>query len=127
MSSVPHELRLSMLDLATLLYHVHRGAQLETVGFEDCERTLQQLTEELAPKKRLVSRGALESALWSANLMDEAGSFWSPIGESFDRFVRRLLREATPDERLEFERFYNQIRVRKSSSQSESSTQENEP
>lgn len=112
-------LRISLLDMATLLYHVHRGAQHSEVGFEDCERTLRELTEELAPKRTVVELSALESALWSANLMDEVGEFWSPSGERFEKFVSRILQYASEDERLEFNRIYNFIREKKQSSQGE--------
>jgi hypothetical protein len=118
-------LRVSFLDLAILLFHVHRGAQLEEVGFEDCDRTLKELTKELAPKRVLVNKSALESALWSANLMDEIGEFWSPSGESFDAFVRRLLHYASPEERLEFDRMYNFIREKRASSQGEAERKKN--
>lgn len=103
--------RIALIDLVTLLYNVHRGAQdEEQVGFEDCERTLQQLTKDLSPVRARVDRSALESGLWSCNLMDEVGEFWSPKDESFDRFLNRVLRYASPQERLEFDKFFNLIR-----------------
>ena len=102
--------KISLLDLATLLYHVHRGAQMDEVGFEDCERTLQQLTRELSPVRARIAPGSLESALWSCNLMDEVDEWWSPTGESFESFVARLLRYATKEQRYEFDKFYNSLK-----------------
>jgi hypothetical protein len=108
------QLRISLLDLAVVLYHVHLGAQQkEIIGFEDAGRTLKQLTEELAPSRILVSLSALESALWSANLCDEEGLFWSPTDEGFESFLARLLRFASDDAKLEFDRIYNRIDLRK--------------
>lgn len=109
----PLSLRISLLDLSTLLYHVHLGAQKkETVGFEDAGRTLKQLTDELAPSKVLIPLDSIESALWSANLLSEQGQFWSPHGETFDDFIKRLLRFATHDAKLEFDKFYCRIKTR---------------
>jgi len=106
------DFRITLLDAATLLYHIHTGSThfREHVGYEDCERTLKQLTAVLAPKRVVVPKDALESALWSCNLMDEIGEWWAPDGSSFDGFMNRLLRYARPDERIEYDRMYSFIR-----------------
>ncbi len=103
-------LRISLLDVATILYHVHRGSQLdELVGFEDCERTLDQLTSELSRKTRVrVSKEALEAALWSCNLMHEVGMWWSPQGETFPDFLKRVTERS--GSALEFNPIYNQLK-----------------
>jgi hypothetical protein len=114
-TGLPLSLRISLLDIATLLYHVHLGAQnKETIGFEDANRSLKQLTDELAPTRIQVDLDLVESALWSANLCDEEGLFWSPHDEDFESFIRRLLRFATQDSKLEFDRFYNHLKARRS-------------
>lgn len=77
----------------------------DKVGFEDCDRTLLMLSKLLTRNSITVRREHLESALWSCNLMDEAGEFWSPRGESFDEFVNRLLLPYQG----EFDKFYNLI------------------
>ena len=107
--------RLSLLEVATLLYHLHRGAQLvDKVGFEDCNQTLEQLTRKLAPTRVFVSHEALESALWSCNLMDEAGEWWSLDGKTFDQFVAHMLERATiTEERHEFDKFYNSLKKKR--------------
>jgi hypothetical protein len=95
--------RIDALSLMTLLYHVHRGAALSTVGFEDSTQTIQKLTFNL--NQRLIVRiSDLESALWSANLMQEQGKWWHPTGRSFDEF----LRDALPGAR--FDKDYNFIK-----------------
>lgn len=112
MSAVPPvTFRLNPLDIMVLLYNVHRGAQFEDhVGFEDADRTLHQLTTDLTDGRIKVPQGALESALWSCNLMDEVDEFWSPTDESFDEFVSRMLKYFSHDQQLEFDKFFNQLR-----------------
>lgn len=82
----------------------------DVVGFEDCERTLPELTEELSQARALVNKNAFESALWSCNLMDEAGEWWSPRGESFDQFLARVLRYMSKEDKYTFNKTYNQLR-----------------
>lgn len=91
-----------LLDLAILLLHVHRGAKDKRVGFEDARETLDSLTQRLN-KRVLVDPTLIESALWSANLLDELGEFEHPKGMSFDEFARKL---CAPDS---FNRSYNVI------------------
>lgn len=92
----------SLFNLAILLYHVHRGAEEESVGFEDAQETLDTLTRKLS-KTVFVEPAVLESALWSANLMEEAGEWWHPRGLTFDEWVREVL----PG--VKFNRIYNVI------------------
>lgn len=101
--------RISLLDAVVLLYHVHRGAQHPEVGFEDADKTLKQLTKSLAQFRYTITESSLESALWSCNLMDEVGEFWSPQGLSFKDWTNRLLSEQGAD----FDHFYNVIDERK--------------
>jgi len=100
--------RISLLDAVVLLYHVHRGAKTEGVGFEDCDRTLEYLTRSLAQFKYTVSQSALESALWSCNLMDEQGEFWCPEGKSFDDWIKNF----TVND-YKYDKFYNVMEERK--------------
>lgn len=76
------------LDLAILLYHVHRGAQHNEVGFEDAQESLESLTKALN-KEISIPLQNLESALWSANLLDENNEFWHPEGLTFDEWVKK--------------------------------------
>ncbi len=109
-SDRPSRVSVNMLDLVSLLYHVHKGATHPRVGFEDCERTLKKLTEELSPRRIQVPLAAIESALWSCNLMDEQQEWWSPQSETFERFSTRLLDEADSETKFRFNRIYNTIR-----------------
>jgi hypothetical protein len=79
----------SLLDLSTLLFHLHFGARNERVGFEDAERTLAQVSAKLSHKVR-VEKAVLESALWSSNLCDEIGKFVHPQGISFDEWMKQM-------------------------------------
>ena len=93
----------SLLSLAILLYHVHRGAQHDQVGFEDAQETLDTLTRKLS-RRVPVDPAVLESALWSANLMDEQGQWWHPRGLTFEQFVKGML----PG--MKFDRTYNTLK-----------------
>lgn len=107
--------RVNLIDLATLLANMHRGAQLkEEVGFEDCERTLVQLTKDLSPTRATIDQSSMESALWSSNLLNEIGEFWSPTDETFEQFLNRMLRYAPrdPGQSFEFDKYYNLLRKR---------------
>lgn len=97
----------SLLQIAVLLYHVHRGAQDDQVGFEDAQESLNSLTLKLN-KTVMCDPALLESALWSANLMDEQGKWWHPQGTTFDEFCVRLL-----GHKAKFNRTYNVIETEK--------------
>lgn len=99
--------KVKLLDSAILLYHVHRGAQHPKVGFEDTNRSLDQLTHALG-KPAWIEKPVVESALWSANLLDEQNQFWHPKGLNFTQFVQTLL---GPGEA--FDLFYNTIQGKK--------------
>lgn len=92
-----------LLDVAVLLWHIHRGAQDDAIGFEDAGQTVETITNRLN-KQIMIDPALLESGLWSCNLADEQGKFWHPRAWTFDQYVARLL---GPGER--FNRFYNLI------------------
>lgn len=94
-----------LLDVVTLLYNVHRGAQTDEVGFEDAMNTLEAVTRRLN-KKTLVDPQVLESCLWSCNLLNERGQFWHPRGYTFDQFLKDILQGD------EFDKDYNLIKKR---------------
>lgn len=93
MARVPNHAKnkvpISVLDLAVLLFYVHRGAADNEVGFVDARESLETLTRELN-KALYVDPTMLESAIWSSNIMDEQGKFWHPEGLTFDEWVRRI-------------------------------------
>jgi hypothetical protein len=96
-------LSISTLDAAILLYHLTRGAQIKEIGFEDIDHTMEELQDRLSGEI-LVPVAAVESCLWSANLMNEVGAYWHPTNKSFDEFVANLV---GPNKK--FHRIYNLI------------------
>jgi hypothetical protein len=102
--------RVNFTDLAVLLALAVKGANHPRVGFEDAEIPLDKLTKILNSHSVKLKQETLESLLWSANLMDEEGQFWSAKkGESFTVFTRRLLTEAGKKDHY-FDARYNLIR-----------------
>ena len=85
----PH-MKVSLADITVLLFHVTKGAVTSSVGFEDANRTLNDIVRVLN-KQVYIDKGLVESSLWSCNLMSEEGQFWHPAGKSFDEFVKDLL------------------------------------
>jgi hypothetical protein len=83
---LPKFVSLSEETVEVLLDHVSRGAAHPQVGFEDAAMTKKQLHNALIG--RAVRLEALESALWSCNLLDELGQFRHTIG--FREFVATL-------------------------------------
>lgn len=77
-------------DVVTLLYHVQAGAAHPEVGFEDAQHSISMLMQKLG-KRVLLDPAAIESALWSCNLLNERGEFKDYQGRDFDRFVKDLL------------------------------------
>jgi hypothetical protein len=91
------------LDLAILLYHVWRGSQEPEIGHADAKESLTTLTNQLN-RKVYLDPALIESALWSANMLDEDGKFWHPHGLTFDEWVRNML-----GSRKEYNRNYGTI------------------
>lgn len=102
-----HTLRL--VDLAILIANVYRGAQLSKVGFEDAERTIDDIIQDLEGRRGMrIKRDVIESALWSCNLQDEIGKFWHPKNRSFEEFKKDILTR-----RQSFDPTYNFIKEKK--------------
>lgn len=93
---------ISTSDLTTLIHNVRVGESIEDVGFEDASTTMERLLYWLN-KKVWVPPNVLESALWSANLLNERGEFWDSKGRDFNTFVRDICGKA------KFNLFYNTI------------------
>lgn len=94
--------RPTILDLTVMLYNVFKAADHRQVGFEDANRTLQDLitafSAEISADTEL-----LESAMWSCNLLDEKDEFWHPLNHSFKEFAGKFEGQAN----VEFDRKYN--------------------
>jgi hypothetical protein len=93
------KLPVKLFDLAILILMVHKGSQEERVGFEDCSETLESLTRKLDVLVN-VEQSSLESALWSANIMNDIGKFWHPEGLSFDEFTKSVAGKHKFDKRF---------------------------
>lgn len=93
---------IKVVDLAILLHHVYQAAKDPGIGFEDADETIETLTGKVN-QEFLIDLSLLESALWSCNLMNEAGKFWHPRGLDFKQFVKYLF----PGER--FNTVFNMI------------------
>jgi hypothetical protein len=98
------KIHLSESNKLILLDNIARGAEHVNVGFEDAARTRGQL-EGLIISGRALDMEVLESALWSANLLNEEGSFYHPAGLTFDQFVEEIL-----PTNMTFDRFFNLIK-----------------
>lgn len=100
--SRPLRIKVSILNLAVLLYNIHKGAAHDKVGFVDADNTLNSLTRSLEGQISVPTTD-LESALWSCNLMCENEEFWHPRDETFNQFVKSVLKG------LRFDKKYNII------------------
>ena len=112
-------LSISLLDLAIIMFNLQQAVLVDEVGFQDCDRTLTQLKEELLPKRVAIPFKSAESAIWASNMLNELKRWWTPIvepqgqKENFDKFIIRVLRYATKDQCLVFDADYNQIKRRR--------------
>jgi hypothetical protein len=91
---------ISINDLIVLVHNVVTAEQNKHVGFEHHGRTLKDMLKVLNRRAR-IRVSDLESALWSANLLDEQGKFWHMYGKTFEEWVKELNKEGV------FEREYN--------------------
>jgi hypothetical protein len=98
----PKRKPLKLFELAIIMMNVHLGAKDPEVGFEDADRTLEQLILSL---NRIVpvDIALLESGLWSCNLLNERQRFWHPEGKSFDEFLSQLMGSD------KFNKYYNLV------------------
>lgn len=103
---------LSMFDGMVLLLNVAKGAKHPLVGFEDTDNSEQQLRALIGQGRSIsLEKSALESALWSCNLLDEHEAFEHPDGKSFDDYLNLILEPRGRGER--FDKTYNLILPRK--------------
>ena len=99
-----HPVRLR--DVVTLLHNLMAGALDEDVGHEDADKTIDDIVSPLN-RKTPVTLAAIESCLWSCNMLDEKQKFWDSNGRTFDQFVKDVL---SP---YKFDKIYNTIEKRK--------------
>ena len=83
-------LLVSLRELAVLLYHLHRGAQDQYVGYEGMAHTLERVSNYLN-RKVMVPQDAVESCLWSCNMLREKGEWRDIKDRTWEQFVRDLV------------------------------------
>ena len=82
-------INITALDAAILLTHVIKGMADKDVGFEDADKTYEQIRYSLN-RDFMLNVDVVESALWSCNLLNERDSFSHPEGLTFDEFVNKM-------------------------------------
>lgn len=97
--------KLTAEQVAVLLDCVSRGAAHPHVGFCDQDFTIDQVKAGLS--KLVVRAEILESALWSANMLDEIGRFSPQYTLTFDEFLSSVL-----PSKFIYDKFFNLIGVR---------------
>lgn len=96
------------LDVVTLLYNCLEASRLNDIGYQDAELFLSDILLELDKSGLRVNQKALESVLWSCNMMSEVGLFWDTKNRNFDTFIKELLaRKHKP--KYTFNKDYNWI------------------
>lgn len=93
------------------MWHVYLAANDPEIGHNDADHDLKTLISVLKPKiPSRIKTEAVESALYSCNLMDEAGKFWHPEGKTFDRFIKDMAINSR--QHAYYNRFYNYFEER---------------
>lgn len=103
----PNMILLNVEQLAVLLYNVRKAMADPKIGFEDGERTIEGLCSQIN-KTVYIYRDAIESALWSSNMLHEGGKFWHPKGLTFNQFSKQVC----PKE-MQFNKIYNLFEFKK--------------
>lgn len=81
-------LYISVLDIVVLLYNVYRASK-NSIGYNDADKTLAQLTSELKGHMK-VRVDTLEKLLYASNMLDEQKKFWHYRDTTFDSFLKRV-------------------------------------
>lgn len=98
-----NKIELSLFDILVLLDNIYLGAKDKYIGFEDADRTMDELIRELN-KRIAIPQPLVESALWSCNLLDEKGKFSHKKGLTFNQFLSRIIKKGK-----KFNKDYNVI------------------
>lgn len=104
---VPRKFSIDLIDLALLIYHSYVAAEHPKIGNNHAYATLEGLVRGQLNKSTLITRDALEAALYNANMLQEEGLFMHPHFDSFDALVKDLLHSRNTG--LKFDKFYNRI------------------
>jgi len=106
------EISLSHLQFAILVANFLLAVKSSDIGYENTKKTLAEFSDDLERKIRKIKISVedLEDLLCAVNQRAEAGSFWSPTGETFDEYLRKLFWYSRLDgEQLMLDRDYNTI------------------
>jgi hypothetical protein len=102
-------------DIAVMMWHLQLAAKDPDIGHNDADFDLKTLCALMRTKQPCrINTIAIESALYSCNLMDEAGKFWHPEGKSFDEFLKDMV--FVSRQHGNYDRFYNFFEAKKESS-----------
>lgn len=82
--------RLRVGDVLTLLLSIEKAAKHRDIGYLDADRTQSQL-EKCLNTQVYFPWEAVESAMWSARMLEEKGLFMDYKKRSFDKFVKSVL------------------------------------
>lgn len=93
----------STLDLAALAFAIRMVADDPGIGFDDAGETALSAIGKL-DRSMLLDPNIIETGLWAANMLHEAGKFKHPLNYTFDEWVNKLLRG-----RGKFDRIYNVV------------------
>jgi hypothetical protein len=95
-TQLPHpresKLLVKPLELAVMLYHIHKAANDPDIGFIDAERRLVQISNDLVRKPAAIKQSLVESSLAFCNMMAEQGKFWHPFNKSIDEFISDVVK-----------------------------------
>lgn len=96
-----------LYDLAVVLNNLMLAANDKDVGFEDADRTYNQLKANLSIKVEIPIE-LLESALWASTMLDEQNKFCHPERKKYNEFTKDLLTHTD----FKFNRTYNILEVK---------------
>ena len=78
-----------VVDLAVLLYHLHKAANHKEVGNGETTLSINELNAHLN-KKLTMPKYLIESCLWACNMLDEMDDFHHVNGLTFKQTVNRI-------------------------------------
>ncbi len=105
---IPTKYSVSLIDLGLLIYYAYVAAEHPEIGNNHAYATTEGLVKGQLNRSTLITRDALEAALYNANILDEHGLFWHPHFKDFKTLVASLLHTNTTG--IYFDDFYNLIR-----------------
>ena len=81
------ERRVTATEAMVLLYNLYHCDKV--LGLGDVYNTLDDLARHIS-FQLYIRKDVMDSLLWSANMLDEAGKFWHPRNRDFKSFVKQI-------------------------------------